>query len=321
MPRLFRLVFSWLALTLLLGCSLSDQLPRPSIPSVTPLPLSEITPSLEVLPSGPTVIVLPRGPSATLAADASATAALTLSPTRTLRPTRVVISPTITGTPTLDPFNVGLRIAVPGPMSKVTSPIDFVVYIAPDYTGGTRIELIGEDGRSLYAKAFRTFPNIGYTTRVAESVSFEIHGVAEVARLQVSTMDQYGRLQAVSSVRLLLLSVGENQFSPAYAPVERVLLRNPKRGDEVSGGVLNIQGEIQPMNDLPVVLELYDSDGKSLGSRILSLQHADGTYQLFSASIPYQIDKKTPARLLIHQDDDRIAGLAYLYSIEMLLAP
>jgi hypothetical protein len=206
-------------------------------------------------------------------------------------------------------------------MSKVISPIDFVAHISPDFVGKTHIELIGEDGRVIVAyNNIRTFATDS-TTKVSQKVAFEIHGAAEVARLQISTFDTNGHMQALNSVRLLLLSVGTNQLNPPYPPVERVLLRMPKWDAKVSGSLLNIQGEIQPITDLPVIAELYDLDGNILGSRILTFKHADGTYQPFNAAIPYDVQKPVAARLVIHQDDDRIAGLAYLYSVQITVSP
>ena len=40
-----------------------------------------------------------------------------------------------------------------------------------------------------------------------------------------------------------------------------------------------------------------------------------------NATIPYKVDKKVAARLVIRQDDDRIQGLAYLYSVECFVSP
>jgi hypothetical protein len=47
----------------------------------------------------------------------------------------------------------------------------------------------------------------------------------------------------------------------------------------------------------------------------------DGKYQQFTTVIPYQLAKKTPARLIIRQSDDRIDGLAYLFSIKLQISP
>jgi hypothetical protein len=242
-------------------------------------------------------------------------------------PVAMTIDPTYfnfatnTPTPTLDPDLFLLRILSPGPMSKVVSPIDLIVHVAPYYTGATHIELIGEDGVELYRKIFKTYSNIGYFTRIDEKIEFEIRGAAEVARLQISTFDSNGRMQALNSVRLLLQAVGENEFAPPFDTKDRLILRFPKEGDEIKGGSLQVTGEFQPANNLPVILELIDLDGKVIGSRLLQLNPAEEKYQQFTTSIPYKVTKKTAVRLVIRQSDDRIDGLAYLFSERVTIVP
>ncbi len=240
--------------------------------------------------------------------------ALTLDPTYLNLPTNIP-------TATLDPSLILLRIVSPGPMSKVVSPIEFIAHISPDYTGTTSIELIGEDGVDLYRKIFKTYSNIGYYTRVDEKIEYQINGAAEIARLQISTFDGNGRLKALNSVRLLLQSVGENVFTPPYAVQDRTLLRTPVLGDEVKGGKLSVTGEFQPANNLPVALELIDAAGKVLGSRLLQLGPGNDQYQQFITDIPYLVTKRTPVLLVIRQEDDRMDGLAYLYTLQLVISP
>jgi len=312
MRRAIRSFLALMTIGLLLGCTFPAPAVQTPVPAAGSLPVADVS---------TTPLGLLNATETGLPVETTATQPDTPNPVvQTAKPTLRNLF-TITPSPTLDPTNVLLRIAAPGPMSKVVSPIDFAVYIAPEYTGLTRIQLLGEDGRELYSKAFRTFPNVGSPTRIVEQISFEIRGAAELGRLQVSTVDTFGRLQAFNSVRLLLLSVGENELTPPYPVLERVLLRTPKAGDEISGGSLKVDGQIQPINDTPVVLELYDSNGVAIGSRILTLQHADATYQDFSTVIPYKINDKTVARLMVHQADDRIPGLAYLYSVNIQVDP
>ncbi len=244
----------------------------------------------------------------------------TLTPTLTMIPS-LTPTPTATDTPSLESELFLLQIVAPGPMSKVTSPIDLELHIASEYTGPTRIELIGEDGAKLFVKPFKTYPNLGYFTRVDEKIDFEIRGAAELARLQVSTFDEFGRLQAYSSAHLLLQAVGENEISATATIQDRLMLRYPGEKELVSGGNLPVIGEYNPADDLPVILELIDESGQVLGSRILQLNPGDGTYQQFTTNIPYQISKRTPVRLVIRQSDDRMDGLAYLFSRVLILTP
>ena len=322
-----------------MGCNLRGQPTKTTIPPIKETPSLTLSPLDS--PPGQATSTGNGTPSPETGTPASAgtqtlTPIPTLTSTRTRRPTRTrtptvtltlrpshtpTKTPTVTSTPTLNPKANLLRIAVPGPMSKVTSPIEFVFYISPDFVGNTRIELVGEDGRQLYTKSFRTFATEG-STKVSEKINFEIPGTAEVARLQVSTFNQLGQMQAFNAVRLLLLSIGETQLNPPFPALEHVLLRNPKWGDEISGGRLNIQGEIQPVNQQPVIVELFDQLGNLLISQLLTLKPGEDSYQPFNITLPYHVETtKVPARLVIRQDDDRIDGLAYFYSRELTLNP
>lgn len=333
--RLLRSLILLLLFGLLAGCNLRGQFARPTVPPLTwtpsftlsPTPLVETnlpetgTPSSETgTPSPVATQTLTR--TATSSPTPSPTVTLTPTITLTPRPSRTPTNtPTITSTPTLNPKANLLRIAVPGPMSKVISPIEFVFYISPDFVGNTRIELIGEDGRELYTKSFRTFATEG-STKVSEEIDFEIPGTAEVARLQVSTFDKFGQRLAVNSVRLLLLSIGETQLNPPMPPLEHVLLRTPKWAEEISGGLINIQGEIQPVNTRPITVELFDQLGNLLTSQLLPFDPARTDYQPFNMTVSYRVETtKVPARLVIRQDDDRIGGVAYFYSRELILNP
>jgi len=297
-------------LILLLGCTKAQNI-NPLKPGLSTATEAVLTPAKEHLSPSET----PAGPALTATETIVTTPiALTIDPT-------YLVFPTTTPTPTLDLAESVLLIVSPGPMSKVVSPVELIVHVAPEYTGSTHIELIGEDGTELYRKVFKTFSNIGYYTRVDEKIDYEIPGAAEVARLQISTFDTNGRMQALNSVRLLLQAVGDNEFTPGKVIQDRTILRFPKSGNEVSGGSLPIDGEFQPANDLPIILELIGLDGTVLGSRTLQLGPTDGKYQQFITSIPYLVTTRTIARLVIRQSDDRIDGLAYLYSEQVMLAP
>ncbi len=265
-------------------------------------------------------------------------------PARTVIPTTVIPSPTqlinsitdtvtptaimsriAVSTPTvvspLFPVPYKLNIIAPGPMSKVISPINFFVQIDPDYTGTTRIELIGEDGRELFRKVMKTYPNVGYFTKVDIKIDYEIRVAAEIGKLQISTYDPNGRMQAFNSVRLLLQSIGDNIINKVVNEQERILLRNPKKGNEFKSGNLSVEGEIIPSSDLPILFEVLDENGKVIGSRIVQLDSSSGTYQPFLTTIKFHVAKKTMGWLAIHQPDDRLDGLAYYYSRAIVLLP
>jgi hypothetical protein len=206
-------------------------------------------------------------------------------------------------------------------MSKVVTPIDLRALVEGRLAGPAQVELLGEDGRLLYRKTLRTYSFEGQDSRLALEVPFEVDAAGELGRLQISSSDSGGRVTAVSSLHLLLLSAGANQITPTGELRESVELEVPRSNAEVAGGQLNLRGRMKPFNGQPVIVELLDRKGQSLGSRLVALGPADGQYQPFETNVPYQVEARTPALLVIKQSDDRIAGPYYQFSLPVFLNP
>ncbi|MEW6287785.1 MAG: hypothetical protein AB1509_16335 [Chloroflexota bacterium] len=272
----------------------------------------------------PTVVAMTAEAIARAASDsATATALASLPtgiPTETPKPT-LTFTPAPTYTPTSIPLHKpsAIEIQAPGPMSKVLSPISLRMNIQAGASRRVQIDLYGEDGRLLSRTLKRNVPTSHRGILQTAKISFEIPGAAEVGRITVSTFDKEGRIQSLNSVRVLLLSSGADEITPAGNPSEPVGVVEPGAGETVSGGVLTVRGDVWPFNLQPVIFELVDAEGKSLGLRILYVTSIQP--QLFETTIPYQVTEATPARLVIRQDDDRIPGLFYLYSQEVTLNP
>lgn len=296
------------------------------LPALRPLPEPSASPS-SIAATGatsPGVALATVAPSETPVPsetpEPSATPNLSPSPTIPIDPTYLYFL-TTTPTATQDPYSASIRIYAPGPMSKVVTPIDLRAFIESRLAGPAQVELDGEDGRVLYRKSLRTYSFQGQDARLALSVPFEVHAAGELGRLQISTFDAYKRLTAVASAHLLLLSSGENQVTPPGDLRESVLLDSLKSGAEISGGQVTLRGRMRPYNGQPVVVELIAEDGQVLTSRLVALGPADGQYQTFETSLPYQVAARTPALLVIRQSDDRIAGIFYLFSLPVFLSP
>ena len=267
----------------------------------------------------PTVIAMTADAANALGTQVAMALSPVVLPTNTPLPT---LSPTPRATftqttiPGHDP--AAIQIFAPGPMSKVISPITLRMNIVSGESEKVQIDLYGEDGR-LLTRNVKQVPTSGRGVPQQIRVPFEIRAAAEVGRLTVSTTDEEGRIQSLNSVRLLLLSSGVNEINPPGNPSEPVGVFSPLEEDLVSGGVLSLRGDVWPFNLNPVILELVDPDGRSMGLRILNMDHLNP--QLFETTIPYKVSEPTSARLTIRQDDDRIDGLFYVYSQEILLNP
>ncbi len=227
-------------------------------------------------------------------------------------------------TPTLIAFvapEAAIQIHAPGPMSSVRSPIRLRGYLLPGHKNRVHIALIGEDGRLLARHLLYAYTSQRFAYFSLE-VPFEIKGVSELARLQVSTEDEWGRTKALASVRLLLLSSGYEDINPPGDLKERCVLFSPAPQAIVSGGVVSVAGYARPSDDLPLIIELIGAQGQALVSRLVSLAAPEGNgYSPFAVEVPYSVSEPLPVLLVVRQLDGRIGGTMYLYSQEVTLAP
>jgi len=317
-----------LLLVVLTGCvplwgnSLLTPWPTGYLPTAVALTMAAISTPTPPTPTGPatgTPTIEPPAPAVWGSA--------TLKPSPTLSPTPFPLPSFFpTETPGMD-FTPGpssaaaIQIITPGPLSRALSPITLHGYVIPGYDNLVRIELYGEDGRLLYIKLLRLYTS-GKWAYLAIDIPFEVQAAMEVARLQISTQDQYGRASALNSVRLLLLSAGFAEINPSGNLDERCTLYTPSPGMRISKGTLAVSGQMRPFNSQPLVIELVTSSGAVVGSKMVAIQPApDDNYIPFEADISYNITAATWVRLTIHQSDERIGGTMYLYSREVYLNP
>jgi hypothetical protein len=204
-------------------------------------------------------------------------------------------------------------------MSKVTSPLSLRMQVVSGSSELVQIDLQGEDGR-LLARNLKRVPTWPGGYYVSLKIPFEIRAAAEVGLITISTKNNSGQIQSQLGMRVLLLSIGEDEITPEGDPSERAVFYEPPKKDAVAqDGVLNVDGRILPFNDQPVVLELIDPEGKTLGLRVLDFDGTDE--QLFTTTIPYKVSEPTMARLFLRQEDDRLDGYIYIYSQEVMLNP
>jgi len=303
MKTFFRLLFFLASFWTLSGCGFlgSDPYPTPISPEFLPTAIAQTA----------------EAANATMfALTPSVTPTLTLAPpTPTLTPV-----PTITFTPTgIPPAPEALiRIEAPGEMSLLVSPLQLRLFVVAGETGIVQIALYGEDGRLLNRILERILsvpPTAGY---LSMKIPFEVR-TAELARLEVSTKDRAGRVEALTSIHLTLLPVGLSQVNQPAPPFERAAIYSPEPEAAVFGGILLVEGAMWPLNDTPVIIELQDDKGKILMVRQLDLR--GDTYIPFSTTLPYTVFEPTRARLSIRQVDDRFDALVYLYSLLVTLNP
>lgn len=185
---------------------------------------------------------------------------------------------------------------------------------------------MGEDGRVLQRVLKKLIRNPKGTFQRFE-LSFEIRAVSEAGYIRISSKDDFGRIQALNTLPVLLYSIGDTQANPPGNVIyERVMVEGVKDKANFYAGEVGINGRIWPFNDQPVFVELVTTDGKPLIARVLAMNGTET--QPFETTLPYKVSEPTTARLVFRQDnpslgvsDPELGTLVYLHSIEVILNP
>lgn len=288
-------------------------------PTLEPTP--EPQPSNTLPPTATEILALTTGGSPTPGPSPTITrtATRTRYPTRTPRPTN---TPTVTLTPT--PALAWMRIQKPGPYSKLSSPIQLEALIEPGADGNVYVDLIGEDGRMITQQ---TLDFHDYQERhfyISPEIPFTIPDAGETARLVVRVVDEFKRPKYTCSVDVVLLQVGKSELYVNSLVTEPYIVRSPRDEDTISGGVIQVSGVAQVLNDQPLIIELVDEQGEVVGSvqQSVSRPYGDLSHIPFDVYIPYAISASTNVRLTIRQESATgIPGTIWLESWVLTLEP
>jgi len=252
----------------------------------------------------------------------SATSTADLSATSTPRPTR---TPTITPTPPIP--NAGVQIAMPGPMSRVVSPLHLTANLRSVPSGSYHVELCieplqeGGDPCLLYREVRRLISNPVDWVYLDQDIQFELSRVSEFGQLRLSTFDEYRRPVSINSVDLILLSMGPSSITHSVGKTEPIVIRQPTPNQLIQGGKVIVSGLAMPSEDFMLV-ELVTIDGTVVGYRqVFVAPSPDGAYVPYAVEVPYQVDIATWVRLRISESNPRIPGMDHLTSVQVLLSP
>jgi hypothetical protein len=254
--------------------------------------------------------------------DAATMTARVPTATPTLTPT--FIPPTIGPTPSPTPGPpvplAAIQIKAPGPMSKLVSPIQIQMLAVAGDSHQLEVDLFGEDGRML-GRTLTTVPGDSEGDPVSVKMPFEIQAAGEKGYIQVSTKDRHGRYPlALVTVPVLLLSNGESQVNPPGDTIyERVALVGLPPDSKAAGGLLKVEGDMLPFSRQPMIMELITDDGRALCLRVLGVSGMN--WQPFKTTLPFKVDEPASARIFVHEADDVLQGVVYVYSQPITLNP
>jgi hypothetical protein len=116
--------------------------------------------------------------------------------------------------------------------------------------------------------------------------------------------------------------MGRADVNPSGDLLENIVIQSPKENALIQVGTVRVSGLARMRTGQPLLIELETTDGKIVGTRQVNLTPVPGsTHGLFAIDVPYQVSAPTKARLRIWEPGDRIPGVIYLSSVEILLAP
>ncbi|MFL7890801.1 MAG: hypothetical protein ACK2UM_13960 [Anaerolineales bacterium] len=318
-----------LTCALLVGCSDLSKTPLPTlyptqyIPTVIAMTLA--AQGIDLEPESGDTTATPITPSP----------APPEQPTQTSPPsithTQPAINPSITPSPpqaaqqlvpTGDiPLSIN-QILHPGSGSKVISPFILNAAVKPGDNSVVRIELLGQDGQ-LLMREIRRYQSLETDwLNLGSEITYGINTVAEPGRIQISIEDENGRLKSVSSIDLILQSVGNQDLNQPVDLLEEIVLESPRPNRLIQGGTMRVSGMARPHSTQPFRIEIVTSDGKIVGTRQVSVEPAVGSqYGAFAIDVPYNITYTNRVRVQVWEPGNNIPGIINLSSVEVLLSP
>lgn len=227
-----------------------------------------------------------------------------------------------TAMPDILPYG-DIQIINPGPLSKVTSPLQFHAYLFPGEDNRVRIALYGEDGRLLVRKVIRYSSPQEEKVHLKRDLHFEISGVAETARLEVSTRDEYGRLTALTSTDVILLTEGDADINPPLNLYEKIIIEEPVPNTLVQGSSLIVKGYTRYADQGQLLVQIVNFRGGVVGSKIIGVsgQELDLGYHFFAGEVPYQVRSATWVQVQVTAQDDDLSEVLHTSSVRILLSP
>lgn len=217
-----------------------------------------------------------------------------------------------------------ITIIRPGQFSRHRSPIRLVANLAPGEDRAVEITLYGEDGRIIFTETGYAHPfDDPINGNLIKDFEFAITSLAETGRLELKVYDSNGRLMALNSVYLILLSTGTTDRNYTPEDQDRIMLQLPFPDQlEIYNSPLFIAGLVRTTSDTPLSVWLVDETGEIIGKgKAPVVLTPDTPYGQFVGEIPYQVSAPTSALLTLGLEEGRLAGLTYVKTIEIMLYP
>ena len=136
-------------------------------------------------------------------------------------------------------------------------------------------------------------------------------------------MDPYGRISALASTDIVLLSGGEQEIKTILDLFADLIIDQPVSSTLIQGDLLTVRGLTRIAPDDKLLVECLTRDGSQVGSAVLEVSEEDlgNGYRAFEGEIPFQVGSSSWVRVQMIAQDGQFSGIQHLTSVEVLVSP
>ena len=214
-----------------------------------------------------------------------------------------------------------ITLLTPAEGSTVVSPIEIRAEMNLGKASLLRVVLTNGQNNVISRQLHRVSASDDDLLDYVASLPFEIPTESTPARLSLMLVDDKGRPLCLRSAALTLQSNGSAAFQTHTPASPWLVITSPEPGELISGGEIQVAGQVTPLTGNPVFFDLYSDSGRILVTRQLAVE-GPGIEIDFSITIPYAVTgEQADALLVIRQSTSPYNETIILDSLPFTISP
>ncbi len=217
-----------------------------------------------------------------------------------------------------------IMILAPGPGSRLTSPLQVRGVADPTFEQTLVARLVDASGTVITEEPLMIQAPLGERGPFEGEISVVISEQTNVFLQVYATSPRDGGITHLETVGggITLMPEGSQEIGERDPYPEQIAIVEPENGQQISGGLVHVEGVGVASFEGTLVLELYGAEGERLGSEPIIVEAVDmGTPGAFSGDVAYSISEPGPARLVVRDPLPTANGVNHIASVEIRLAP
>jgi hypothetical protein len=212
----------------------------------------------------------------------------------------------------------------PGPGSRLTSPFTIRGVADPTFEQTLIARLVDSSGTVLTEQPLMIQSPLGARGPFEGQIDFIVSEETNVFVQVYATSPRDGGITHLETVGggITLIPEGSQQVVERDPYPERIMIYGPQNGQQISGGVVPVEGFGLASFEGTLVLALYSASGAELDLQAIIVKAPDmGTPGPFSGELSYSITEPMPARLVVRDPLPTGNGVNHIASVELRLLP